>query len=82
MAPPDLPESVAWLARQLESKGWALVSDETNPSSFGDRIVVYRRRPLTLRLIRDRSQWSVDLKAGWWRESRRVEFPLFDGFGS
>jgi hypothetical protein len=81
LAPPDLPESVAWLARQLESKGWTLVSDETHPESFGDRIVVYRRRPVTLRLIRDRSQWSVDLKVAGWRESRRVQFPLFDGFG-
>jgi hypothetical protein len=33
-----------------------------------------------LRLIRDRSQWSVDLSADGWDERERVPFPLFHGF--
>ena len=77
----DLPESVAWLVRQLDSDGWTRVSDETSPESFGNRLVVYRREPVTRRLVRDRGEWSVDLIADGWTESQRVLFPLFEGFG-
>jgi len=33
-----------------------------------------------VRLVLDRSQWSVDLIADGWPERDRVIFPLFHGF--
>jgi hypothetical protein len=43
-------------------------------------LIVFRRQPVELRLVKDRAQWSVDMVANSWRESERLNFPLFDGF--
>ena len=42
-------------------------------------LVAYRREPVQVRLVKDRSQWSVDLIADGWAEHDRVTFPLFHG---
>ena len=74
----DLPESVAWFARQLRSMGFVETYREAGP--MDSELIVLWRDPVELRLVKDRSQWSVDLKADKWGESDRVAFPLFDGF--
>jgi hypothetical protein len=75
----DLPDSVAWLVARLLHRGFSQVAD-TQSESFGDRLLVFRRPPVEVRLIRDRSQWTVDLIADGWPERDRVPFPLFHGF--
>jgi hypothetical protein len=73
-----LPESVEWLVRQLVTNGFERVSDETS-ESFGNRVLVFRRAPMELRITKDRDQWSVDLIADGWDENERVLFPHFRG---
>lgn len=43
-------------------------------------LIVFRREPVEVRLVKDHTQWSVDLLADGWRESDRLNFPLFHGF--
>jgi hypothetical protein len=43
-------------------------------------LIVFRREPLEIRLVKDRSQWSVDLMVEGWPERDRLVFPLFHGF--
>jgi hypothetical protein len=76
----DLPEQVAWLVRQVRANGFTLERDETATESFGNRLLVFRRAPVELRVTKDRGQWSVDLIADGWSESDRIYFPLFHGF--
>ncbi len=76
--PEDLPEPVARLVRRLLEEGFGLLSDVRDPDFFGNRLLVYRRAPVELRLIKDRSQWTVDMKADGWDD--HVPFPLFHGF--
>ena len=74
----ELPESVAWLVRQLGDSGFTQVEDQAG--SMDSRLIVFRRDPVELRLVKDRGQWSVDLIADGWCERDRVHFPLFHGF--
>ena len=74
----DLPENVAWLARQLERSGFTRTHEETG--SMDSAVIVFRRDPVEVRLVKDRSQWSTDLIAKGWPERDRVTFPLFHGF--
>ena len=74
----DLPENVAWLVRVLDSKGFVETHREAGTMDSG--VIVFRREPVEVRLVKDRSQWSVDLIANGWRERDRVPFPLFHGF--
>jgi hypothetical protein len=77
----ELPAAVEWLARQLLSRGFTRQSDDTNPEFFGNRLVVFRREPIEIRLVKDRGQWTCDLIADGWALADRVTFPLFKGFG-
>ena len=43
-------------------------------------LIVFRREPVEIRLVKDRSQWSVDLIADGWPEQDQIVFPLFHGF--
>jgi hypothetical protein len=74
----DLPEIVARFVRQLEANGFVRTHEETGPMDSG--LIALRREPVELRLVKDRSQWSVDLIANGWPERDRVSFPLFHGF--
>ena len=76
----DLPEQVSCLVRRLRSSGFTLERDETTPELFGNRLFVFRRTPVELRVTKDRGQWSVDLIADGWPEHDRVLFPLLHGF--
>jgi hypothetical protein len=76
----DPPEAVAWLVRQLRDSGFEQVSEDQS-ASFGDLLLVFRRPPVELRLIRDRGQWTADLSGEGWPESDRLPLPLFEGFG-
>jgi hypothetical protein len=74
----DLPASVAWLVDQLERKGFTRTHEEAG--GMDSALIVFRRDPIEIRLVKDRSQWSSDLIAEGWRERDRVVFPLFHGF--
>jgi hypothetical protein len=73
-----LPENVAWLVRQLLSSGFTETRRESGTMDSG--LIVFHREPVEVRLVKDRSQWSVDLIADGWDERDRVAFPLFHGF--
>jgi hypothetical protein len=77
----EWPDSVRRLVSQLEDHGFDRVSDETNSNVFGNRLVIFRRSPLEIRVTKDRSQWSLDVTADGWPEADRIYFPLFHGSG-
>jgi hypothetical protein len=74
----ELPENVARFVQQLESCGFVETHREGGTMDSG--VIMFRREPVEVRLVKDRSQWSVDLIADGWRERDRVKFPLFHGF--
>ncbi len=74
----DLPESVAWLVRQLESNGFMRTDEEVGTMDSAQ--ITFRREPIEIYLVKDRSQWSVDLSVDGWPKRDRVVFPLFHGF--
>ena len=75
----DLPESVEWLVRQLESKKFTRTREEVG--GMDSAVITYRREPIEIHLVKDRSQWSVDLTVDGWRKDHEIVFPLFHGFG-
>jgi len=74
----ELPENVAWFVKQLESSGFEETRREGGTMDSG--VITFRRQPVEVALVKDRSQWSVDLVADGWAERDRVSFPLFHGF--
>jgi hypothetical protein len=66
----NLPENVAWFVEQLTSSGFEETRREGGTMDSGR--IVFRREPVEVRLVKDRSQWSVDLIADGWRERDRV----------
>jgi hypothetical protein len=74
----DLPENVDWFVRQLGSSGF--IETRREEGTMDSELIVFRREPVEVRLIKDRSQWSVDLIADTWPERDRLTFPLFHGF--
>jgi hypothetical protein len=74
----ELPENVTWFVQQLESSGFVETHREGGTMDSG--VITFRREPVEARLVKDRSQWSVDLIADDWRERDRLNFPLFHGF--
>ena len=74
----DLPQDVAWFVRQLEGSGFTQTHEETG--TMDSALIVFRREPVEIRLVKDRSQWSVDLIADGWPEQDQIVFPLFHGF--
>jgi hypothetical protein len=74
----DLPENVAWFVRQLESSGFTKTHEEVG--TMDSALIAFRREPVEIRLVKDRSKWSVDLIADGWPKHERILFPLFHGF--
>jgi hypothetical protein len=66
--------------RQLESRGFVRTSDEVHEAAFGNRLIVFKREPVEIRLVKDRGQWAADLIADGWPGRERLPFPLFHGF--
>jgi hypothetical protein len=61
-APPDVLASLDWLAQE----GFVLADEQGGPDApFGNLIVVFKRSSLAVRIGRDRSQWSIDVAAGY-----------------
>jgi len=61
----ELPEPLAALATTLEERGFAV--DEQPPSeSFGDQLITFADERLRVRLIRDRSIWTIELGHPAW----------------
>jgi hypothetical protein len=75
----DLPENVAWFIRHLEVRGFREIDRQAGP--MDSALMVFHREPVELRLVKDRSQWSVDLQIAGWPKRDRLTFPLFHGFG-
>jgi hypothetical protein len=59
---------MAELRRWLIDRGFVVLSDEYRSDSFGNQLVTLAR-PVAFRLVRDRSQWSVEAcgSDGQWR---------------
>lgn len=76
----DLPDGVAWFASQLDSSGF--VETHRQPGTMDSGLIRYRREPVEISLVKDRSQWSVDLMVDGWSARERLSFPLFHGFAS
>ena len=74
----DLPENVEWFVRRLADSGFAETHREGGTMDSG--LIVFRRDPVELRIVKDRSQWSVDMIGDGWAERDRLSFPLFHGF--
>ena len=63
----ELPEPLATLAARLQERGFAV--DEQPPSeSFGDRLITFADERLSVRLTRDRSQWTIELGHPTWED--------------
>ena len=73
----ELPETVAEFAQQLDEKGFRETHREWGGMDSG--VIVCRREPLEIGLVKERSQWMLDLSVDGWRET--VAFPLLEGFG-
>jgi hypothetical protein len=70
---------VVWFVRQLENNGFSRTHDEVG--TMDSAVITFRRDPVEIRLVKDRSQWSADLLADGWPQHDRILFPLFHGFG-
>ena len=67
MTATELPDPLAALAARLEERGFAV--DEQPPSeSFGDRLITFADERLSVRLTRDRSQWTIELGHPTWED--------------
>lgn len=74
----SFPENVVWFVQQLESSGF--VETDRAGGTMDSGVIAFRREPVEVRLVKDRSQWSVDLIADGWPERDRLTFPLLHGF--
>jgi hypothetical protein len=69
----DLPKSVKRYVRQLPAYGFEQIGDVV---SAGERLIVFRRSPIELRIVNDHGRWSVDVTADAWPEGDRVPLLL------
>ena len=74
----ELPENVAWFVQQLDRSGF--VETQREAGSMDSGLISFRRDAVEVRLVKDRSRWSVDLMVDGWREGERLTLPLFHGF--
>lgn len=61
----DLPDALAALASRLRAAGFSPVRS-ARTESFGDRLVVYAKSLLLVRIVSDRSQWFLELGGRDW----------------
>jgi hypothetical protein len=57
----QLPAPLETLRAVLEERGFWLAEQEHREDSFGDTFLVLVRRGLSVRIVRDRGQWSVEV---------------------
>src|ERR671931_2245692 len=55
------PQELAELPNWLVNQGFALTEQRDVPQSFGDQIFGFERGPCGVRLVRDRSQWFLEV---------------------
>jgi hypothetical protein len=71
---------LADLRSWLVDQGFAVLDDRYDSEAFGNQIVIFAR-PIAIRLVRDRSEWGVDLLGpdgqwtwiGYWGGARTSE---------
>jgi hypothetical protein len=51
------------LIDDLQNRGFVLLGDEVDPERFGNVLLLLRRDETRLRVVKDRSQWSVEIAA-------------------
>ena len=49
------------LKGRLSDSGFTALTDDYQPEVFGNRLIDLARPPVLVRLVRDRSQWSIDV---------------------
>jgi len=60
-----LPDALAVLVSRLRAAGFSPVRS-ARTESFGDRLVVYAKSRLLVRIVSDRGQWFVEVGARDW----------------
>jgi hypothetical protein len=64
-APPDVLETISWLA----SQGWRPHSAQGGLSeSFGNALVEFSNQGWAIRIARDRDQWMLDIQKPDWKQ--------------
>lgn len=74
---PDLSKPLKRFVRELLAYGFEEISDASD--AHGNRVLVFRREPVELRIIRDRGTWTADVAADNWPDGDRAPLPLFGG---
>src|ERR1700729_943215 len=79
--PEDFPAALSHLIAELEDRDFAVVADEQDDRRFGNRVTELahpnRETARRVRLVRDRSLWSVELEIGGkWRDPYQVLLAL------
>lgn len=77
----NLPTALGQLVAVLEEKGFTIVAEQTDEAHFGNRLLELvnpdRETAKTVRLVRDRGLWSVEIEvAGKWRDPFQVLLAL------
>lgn len=65
-AAPDPPGHLHDLMEGLLSHGFEEVQSEYAADRFGNVVRVFERKPVRVRLVRDRDEWSAELTAAGW----------------
>ena len=63
---PDPPGQLRDLIQRLLSHGFTEVRSEVSAESFGNVLRVFERKPIRVRIVRDRGDWSAELTADGW----------------
>ncbi len=63
---PDPPGHLKDLADRLLSQRFVEVQSEYDAESFGNVVRVFERKPVRVRIVRDRGVWSAELTADPW----------------
>ena len=67
--PPEIPGHLAELEAELVRAGFKETYRDERPGGFGNWMVVYERKPVRVRIIRDgkEGQWFAQLNAKSWK---------------
>lgn len=63
---PEPPGHLRDLVDRLLSHGFEEVQSDFARESFGNVMRVFERKPVRVRVVRDRGDWSADLTADGW----------------
>lgn len=65
-AVPDPPGHLQDLLQRLRRHGFTEIESRHDANSFGNAVRVFQRDPITIRIVRDRGDWSAEMTADGW----------------